>query len=280
MIQQIQKLTQSIHMLPYYQETDRPTLGIVSGSHSSLIIDAGNSFAHAKEFNQQIGELGLPFVKAVVNTHWHWDHWFGNSFYQIPIYVNNYTLQQISKQAQYTWTDIDLDIRVKNGQEIEFCAEHIKKEFPDPNREIEMKIPDQVIKGKTTFDLGGISCVVESVDSDHCLQNLLIFVPECKVLFIGDALYMNLYSNEWKYTIQKLFPFLDKIESFDADILVSSHSNPLTKSEYLGYFNELRIIGKQVQSNNYQNIADNLKKKNFQFNDYTEELIRAFMAGL
>lgn len=282
MNQKIQKISDSIYILPHYSETDRPTLGIISGTNSSLIVDAGNSFEHAKLFNDQLAELNLPKATALVNTHWHWDHWFGNSYYNMPIISNSFTKTKIKKQAQYKWSNKALDNRVDVGLEIEFCAEHIKKEFPDGNRSIEMKIPNQVRDGKTEIDLGNIACILESVDTDHCEQNLLVFIKEEKVLFIGDALYMNLYASEWYYTKEKLFPFLEKLELYEADIIVGSHSDPMMKTEYIQYFEELRLMGNLVQKlgNNYQGIVSELNAINFQFNSYTDELISAFISGL
>ncbi|MBI9067909.1 MAG: MBL fold metallo-hydrolase [Salinivirgaceae bacterium] len=282
MLKQLKKISDSIYILPHYSVTDRPTLGVISGTKYSLIVDAGNSYAHADLFNQQIQELNLQQTKALVNTHWHWDHCFGNSYYNIPIIANNYTKTEIEKQSRHSFTDLALDKRVKEGAEIEFCAEHIKKEYPDPNRVIKMKIPDQIIDGKTEIDLGNLTCVLESVDSDHCEQNLLVFIPEQKVLFIGDALYMNLYAKEWNYTTEKLFPFLEKLASYNAEIIVGSHSDPLSKTAYLKYFDELRTIGNIVKDkgDNYEKIMDGLNAINFSFDDYTKEIIKAFIAGL
>lgn len=63
--------------MPHDDTTDRPTLGLICGSKSSMIIDSGNSPRHAKEFLSKIKSMEIPPVKYLVITHYHWDHIFG-----------------------------------------------------------------------------------------------------------------------------------------------------------------------------------------------------------
>ena len=44
----LQLLTGHVHWLPPYGPTDRPALGVVQGTRETLLIDTGNSPAHAR----------------------------------------------------------------------------------------------------------------------------------------------------------------------------------------------------------------------------------------
>ncbi|WP_256204325.1 hypothetical protein [Planococcus faecalis] len=46
----LNKLSESIYYLSNQDDRERPALGLVCGEKHSLIIDAGNSTQHAKEF--------------------------------------------------------------------------------------------------------------------------------------------------------------------------------------------------------------------------------------
>ena len=46
----LNKLSDTIYYLPNQDDNERPTLGLVCGDQCSLIIDAGNSTQHAKDF--------------------------------------------------------------------------------------------------------------------------------------------------------------------------------------------------------------------------------------
>ena len=70
----LKKLTNKVHYMPHYSETDRPALGLVCGDRFSLIVDSGNSPAHARDFLNLVKKMDISHVKLVVITHWHWDH--------------------------------------------------------------------------------------------------------------------------------------------------------------------------------------------------------------
>lgn len=63
--------------MPQDERTDRPALGLICGSKCSLVVDAGISPSHTKEFMSHIEKLDVPSPKYVVITYFHWDHVFG-----------------------------------------------------------------------------------------------------------------------------------------------------------------------------------------------------------
>ena len=64
----------------------------------------------------------------VALTHWHWDHIFGLPVLQDALSIaHSETKKEIRTLVSYEWTDEALDARVKEGTEIAFCADCIKK---------------------------------------------------------------------------------------------------------------------------------------------------------
>ena len=62
--------------MPFEEERDRPNLGYIKGDKRSLVVDAGHSEAHIREFYDLLCKEGLPLPSLTVLTHWHWDHTF------------------------------------------------------------------------------------------------------------------------------------------------------------------------------------------------------------
>ena len=73
----LKKITNRVHYMPHYAETDRPALGLICGDKFSLVVDSGNSPAHASDFLKLVEKMDISPLKFVVITHWHWDHIFG-----------------------------------------------------------------------------------------------------------------------------------------------------------------------------------------------------------
>ena len=235
----LQHLSARISYLPPYAETDRPVLAAVRGEDQTLLIDAGNSSAHAQLF---LRELNNHHIQGdwLVLTHWHWDHVFGMKDMPMPVISHRLTYDKIKEMQQLSWEDADLDQCVQEGTEIPFCVEAIKKELGG-NRDIFIPAPALTFDTAMTIHLGGVSCQIEHVGGDHSKDSCAIYVPEEKVLFLGDCLYANLYADEWNYTAEQIFKLVQRLEAYEADrVFLSHHDAPLTKEEFLSFLQLLK----------------------------------------
>ncbi|OIK16018.1 Zn-dependent hydrolase [Bacillus sp. MUM 116] len=225
-------------------ETDRPILGMVVGKHKTLMIDAGNSENHAHYFLEELSKRQVPTPDIVVLTHWHWDHIFGLAALTNTVSISSKeTKKQMEKLIQLSWSDEALDARVKEGTEIEFCANAIKQEFTN-HRNITVVLPDLVIENKVEIDLGGVTCIVEHVGGDHASDSVIVYIKEEKILFLGDCIYPDIFSEKENYTINRTMQLLDRLETFDADTYILSHWKPIAKEEFNQEVTMLRTIAK------------------------------------
>ncbi|TCP21291.1 glyoxylase-like metal-dependent hydrolase (beta-lactamase superfamily II) [Scopulibacillus darangshiensis] len=230
-MQKLERLTNRILYLPPYQETDRPVLGAVLGDDKTVLIDAGNSSNHARLFLSQLEERHIS-ADLLVLTHWHWDHVFGMSEIQTPIISHRKTYTKVKELQDLSWEDRFLDQRVKEGTEIPFCADAMKKEL-GTRRDVFLPSPDITFDNRLSIHLGGVTCVIEHVGGDHSNDSCIIYIPEEKVLFLGDCMYANLYSKKWSYTLENTLQLIQRVEKYDADFFVlSHHDKPLTKEAF------------------------------------------------
>ena len=56
-------------------------IGVVIGEDGVLLIDSRESHEAAGELAAELGRLTSKPVRWIVNTHWHWDHVFGNAVF-------------------------------------------------------------------------------------------------------------------------------------------------------------------------------------------------------
>ncbi len=278
----LKKITDKIYYLPAEEETDRPILAAVVGENKTLLIDAGNSAAHANLFLAELNKMGLPRPDFVVLTHWHWDHIFGLDAIDALSIANQKTQEKIAELKTYEWTEVALDQRVSDKIEIPFCAEMMKKEYENLT-DIKIVSADIIFNKKITIDLGGVSCIIENIGGDHAADSNLIYVEEEKIIFLGDCLAPDLYADKWTYTIAKLIPMLARIESYDFEINVESHWKPVRRKEFLSEARDLRQIAKLVK-NKEKDIemikAELAKKLNRKLTADDHEMIKYFLNGL
>jgi glyoxylase-like metal-dependent hydrolase (beta-lactamase superfamily II) len=241
----LKKLANRVFYMPHYSETDRPALGLICGDNFSLIVDSGNSPAHAKDFLDLVEKMDIAPVKLLAITHWHWDHIFGMKTMGLLTISHEETKEKIEYLKTLKWDNASLDSRVETGEEIEFCRDMIKREMP-AREYLELKAPDMTFHTKIEIDLGGVTCVVEHVGGVHSRDSSIIFVPDEKVMFLGDCIYQDFYSGEWSYDQNELNNLLDKIKKYDADYYVTGHQDPKTHAEMWSFLDDLTGIGEIV----------------------------------
>lgn len=230
-MQQFNQLTDRVWYQTPVSETDRPILGLIVGAKRSLMIDAGNSSRHAALFLEEVERHGLKKPDLLALTHWHWDHIFGLKEMNVPSIATKRTVARIEQMLDYDWTDEALEARIGQGIEISFCADAIKLEF-GPTRDIAAQLPDIQFEGELVVDLGGVHCILREVENDHSPGSLLVYIPEERVLFLGDAMYADIFSAKWNYTVERMTLLLDAIAEYDAAYYVWSHGEAMPREVF------------------------------------------------
>jgi glyoxylase-like metal-dependent hydrolase (beta-lactamase superfamily II) len=232
---------------------DRPSLCAVVGARRTVMLDAGASDAHAREFLDGLARHGVRLPDLVVLTHWHWDHVFGAAEIGVPIIAHQMTAAQLAGMTHQAWDDTALDARVASGEEIAFCADNIKLELPEP-RTVRIAKADIIFGDALNIDLGGVRCLIQHVGGDHAADACVIYVPEDKLLFLGDCLYDNIYAPTRHYTQAKALPLIDKLLGYDAQTYIEGHNPvPLERAGFIEITAKMRLAAELV--NEYQGDA-------------------------
>lgn len=281
--QKMHKLTEHVYYLDSYGLTDRPILGAIVGRDRVMAVDGGNSSDHIRLYNAELDKLNIKHPDYMAITHWHWDHIFGVHETDIPTFAHVDTIKEIRRNSEYGWSDEEMDKRVEEGIEIEFCTSRIKLEFLNNRDVIKIKIPDIAFTNRIEVDLGEIDCVIEHIGGDHSEDSCIIYVPQDRVMFLGDCLYADLYTGDLSWTTEKLFPLLDSILKYDVDYYLEAHAEkPTTREQMESFAKDLRYIGKLVDEvgDDKDKIVQRLREQNdIAYNDEMEYIPDGFIAG-
>ncbi|MFS1510977.1 MBL fold metallo-hydrolase [Chengkuizengella sp. SCS-71B] len=281
-VQKIKQIGKRFYYMTPVSETDRPILGMIVGDKKTLMIDAGNSDAHTQYFLNELSKKQISKPDIVVITHWHWDHIFGLSSLTNTVSISSKeTKEEMEKLIPLSWSDEAIDQRVKEGTEIEFCANAIKKEFVN-HRDITITLPTMTFKNKLEIDLGGESCVLQHVGGDHAADSVIVFIKEEKVLFLGDCIYPDIFSKKTNYTIKRTLALLEVLETFEAETYVYSHGTAISKKEFNQEVHLLRSLAKHTElyKGDKESIKDAYTKQmERELNDEELETIEFFVNG-
>ena len=152
-------------------------VSVVAGDRGLVVIDTHGSAAAGRRVLDDVRRLGAGEVVAVVNTHAHFDHAFGNIAFReadpgVPIHAH-----EDAVAALRAMSPADTAATWASGAD-------------DPRREevlaTEVVLPDHTFSSATVLDLGDRVLELVHPGPAHTAGDLVVLVPDAQVLLAGD----------------------------------------------------------------------------------------------
>lgn len=225
---------------------DQPVMGLVAGACESLAVDCGNGPHRALWLCREAERLGLPPVRWAVLTHWHWDHIMGGRAAQeagAALVCSRGTARMLEVIGDWDWSAEGVAARVAEGLEIPFCQEAMAVAYPENRTPLDPPLPNMALSGSAAIDLEGVTAELLPLPGDHSADGLVVRVPEDGVVYLGDAVYQNMYVSPWHYTGEKLLPLLDTLLGLEADwYLPAHHEVPMSGAAFRAFAERQRTL--------------------------------------
>lgn len=237
-----EQITSNIFAMAHQPEVDRPWIGYLRGREKTLLIDAGNSFMHAKLIAEQLKATGLTMPDMIALTHAHWDHSYGLWGWKqldlepLPIsYAGIKTNELLTMMQEWSWERSAFEQRVQTNEIPLFCKPHMLLEYPGL-QDIHVISADVSIEEPLCLDLGGITCRCIPVISPHTEDCVIYECPEEQVLFVGDAYCEEVIGNDWIDHPERRRQFIETVCALDFCWCVTGHHGILEREEFLSMF--------------------------------------------
>ncbi|MEV4756265.1 MBL fold metallo-hydrolase [Micromonospora sp. NPDC049559] len=175
---------------------------LIVGDAAALLVDTLSTAGQATELGAAVrGITSRPW--AIVNTHHHFDHCFGNAALATdpayPIYAHETTASLLRERPG--------DVRRLAHDEMLPRDRELAAELARTT----ILAPTHVVRLETTLDLGGRSVALRHFGRGHTEGDLVVHVPDADVLVAGDLLEQGAppsfddgYPVEWPETVAEL----------------------------------------------------------------------------
>jgi glyoxylase-like metal-dependent hydrolase (beta-lactamase superfamily II) len=211
----------------------------IGSDQGLVVVDTHGSVAAGRAVLDDLRRLGAGSVTAVVNTHWHWDHSFGNAAFReldrgLPIHAHEETARMLAEQGDF-----------------------MKQRFAesdDPHRDdvaaTELVIPDHTFSSARTLDLGDRLVELVFPGRGHTGGDLVVRVPDVDVVLGGDLLEesakpfigMDSWPLEWHGSLDVVLSLVTP-----ATRVVPGHGLPVDRAFVETQRDELAVIGETVR---------------------------------
>jgi glyoxylase-like metal-dependent hydrolase (beta-lactamase superfamily II) len=181
----------------HYEFIDQQ-IGVILGGSDVLVVDSRSTESQANEIARDIRRLTPDPVSIVVNTHYHWDHTWGNH----------------ALRPATLWGHVRTAERMREDQSE--LAGRLADAYPDlasEFRSMTIDPPERTFPAGTTIHLGDRAVDLAYHGRGHTDSDISIHVPDASVLFAGDLIengappsFGQGYPMEWAETVERLLP--------------------------------------------------------------------------
>lgn len=173
-------------------------IGVVLGRREVLVIDTRSTPAQAREIASDLRELTRQPVSIVVDTHWHFDHTFGNSVFRpAAIWGHVRAADRLRREGEAARREV--------AAQIPSLAAGLAEVVIDP--------PEHTFDDRATIELGDRLVQLSYHGRGHTDGDIAILVPDAGVLFAGDLIeegsppsFGDSFPLDWPATLASLLP--------------------------------------------------------------------------
>ncbi len=238
MTQKLIQITDKVWLWPHHPDPNRveATVGIITGTRSSILIDAGNSPSVARKILKAMDERGVPPVSQVIYTHHHWDHVYGACAYKASVIAHEKCRAILESESEMPWSPEYLRLMVKKNPKLKVSCEARLRAIKDWD-DFRIVVPETVFNESLTVRHEGVRIELLYVGGEHADDSIVVKVPKYKVMFLGDCYYpppLHLRTPESTHSASMLANLVD--ESYDQ--YVEGHDDPLTRDDILAFLSQ------------------------------------------
>jgi glyoxylase-like metal-dependent hydrolase (beta-lactamase superfamily II) len=196
--------------------------GLVVGDGQSLLVDTLFDLKTTQRMLDAMAPLtgGAP-IATVVNTHANGDHCYGNQLVRDAEIIATESAAEEMREVPPAM----LAALNKAPGEVGDLFRSFFGEFEFDG--IEPVLPSRTFTGRYDFEVGGRAVELVEVGPAHTRGDALVFVPDAKVVYTGDILFIGGTPIVWAGPLANWIAACDLICAADVDHIVPGHG-PLT----------------------------------------------------
>jgi glyoxylase-like metal-dependent hydrolase (beta-lactamase superfamily II) len=183
--------------------------GFVITPAGVVVIDALGSPALAEQLLIEIRKLTPLPVTHVIVTHYHADHIYGLQTFK----AQGARIVAHGAAREYLQSDTARLRMESSRQEL----------FPWIDENTRLVPADEWIDGPTELTVGGVRFVLQPVGPSHTPEDLVIYLPQDKVLFAGDLVFRNRIPYVGQADSGHWIQSLETLLTFDTTVVVPGH---------------------------------------------------------
>ena len=177
------------------------------GDHGVVLIDTGFSNEIGQHIKRHIASITNKPVTHIINTHDHGDHTLGNNAFPGAEIISSNKCQAVMEKSGYEWIGILESI---TGSKF-------------PNTRPVVATVGYAEGTRTTLTLQGIKLVLWVPQGSHTSNDLMVLLPDDKILIAGDILVKDIIPSLRDAYVKNWIGTLAEIEKTPLTTIIPGH---------------------------------------------------------
>jgi cyclase len=195
--------------------------GFVVTGRGAVVIDTLNTPARGRQLAAEVRRLAGRQVFAVINTHWHHDHVYGNQAFDAPVVAHCCLAPELAQSAARDLMPVAVAAWISEHPEDRWLAD-----------ELELVYPSITFERQLVLDLPRARMAIRHLGG-HTPDSSVVDLPEEGVLFAGDLVFEGRVPFLRQANILDTIQALASIEAMGPRTIVPGHGE-LCDTAYVG----------------------------------------------
>ena len=213
--------------------------GLVVGDGASLLVDTLWTPALTRRMLAAMTEATADApIRTLVNTHADGDHTWGNQELRgreiVASEATRAELGELTPQTLGAFRRLAAALAAARPLRLPRSAAgpYVRAMLrPFDFGGVELVPPTRTFSGTLALDVGGRRVELIEVGPAHTQGDTLVWVPDARVLFAADVLFVGVTPVMWAGPVERWVAALDRIEALDPEVVVPGHGPPSTLAE-------------------------------------------------
>lgn len=210
--------------------------GLIVGDQESLLVDTLWDVKYTRSMLDRMGHItdSAP-IRYVVNTHADGDHFWGNQLVaECEIITSQACFDELLSIQPKSLLLLGRVGRMLSALRV-FDAGKVGHWFqnmvaPYDFEEVVHTPPTRTFEGELELRVGGREVQLIEVGPAHTLGDLMVYVPDARMLFCSDILFIGSTPVMWAGPVENWLAALDRILGMDVEVIVPGHG-PVTDKD-------------------------------------------------
>ncbi len=235
---------------------------VIVGDKGVMLIDPGGTDEVGRFIKQEVKKITPKPITHIINTHSHGDHYLGNIAFPEATIISSEKCRDLVIESGDVW--------------VQMMENMVGRPFPDTKPVLASVV--YPANSKTRVVLNNVELVFWVPVGSHTPGDLMIHLPDEKVLIAGDILVNGVVPTMQDGVVKNWITVLKEVEDIDVNVYVPGHGGLMNRKQVKELHDAITRFYAGVREGYIADLSESEIREKLDLSEW-EKLERAYVIG-